>query len=286
MNELREDLGFAGDGAGQGVDDAGLALDAGRYIGSYRREGLASLPAAEAARYLLLELGHAHVPLGLVVGEGDRAVLEEGQYPVLVLLEPVEQVDDLGPGRSTSLAGLPGRGLEWIAPKAFGHMLSVEPSALPEAAAFGLGAGFEQKLPELPGPGLSEVLEVGQLPDDVGVADRVIALQAEIGLPEVVDQRVGEALQDAHALDGLAAALGVYMVERVALGGEAVQPRVAASDAHPGLVGVQDRLALEAPFERLDEFAKVAAAALSGRGDGSLAHRAAEQVLAHAADPP
>ena len=53
---------------------------------------------AEAARDFLLNLHHAHVPLGLVVGPRDVGIMEEAQRFRLTIAEVIEQAEDFAAG--------------------------------------------------------------------------------------------------------------------------------------------------------------------------------------------
>ena len=59
---------------------------------------------SEAARHLLLDLGHAEVPLGPVVGEGDRGVVGEAEDVGFVGFEPLPEGDGSGLGDGAPLA--------------------------------------------------------------------------------------------------------------------------------------------------------------------------------------
>ena len=176
MNVLSEEFGLVSHGLGQCVEYRDVLLDAGRYIRTYSREGSAPLPAAEAARYLLPDFGHPHVLLGLVVGKGDSRMIQECQYPILMRVETLEQIHRFGLGDASSLALFAWRRLKGIALVALLEQAPVAAPPLLWRVDARLGACLKQKLLERLRLRLAEVLEEGQLSDDMSVADSMFAI--------------------------------------------------------------------------------------------------------------
>jgi len=284
MTRLSEELCFAAHCTDQGVHQWNVALDASGYIRAYRCEDAGAVIASKASGNLLLDLGHANVALGLVVSEGYGGIVDEGEDPVLVSIEAVKQVENLGLGCPPALALLSGRRLERVELVALLDQPAVGLLPFLRSPTLAIGTGAKQQFPQILGPRLPEIFEVGQLSNDMRVAHRVIAIQRKIGLPEVVNERVFEAFENPHALDGLASALGVNMVESVLGSGEAVKPDVTRSRSHSGFVGMENWLAAKPLLELFDELSEAGFTAPPGRIDGSFADGVSEKVLAHPAD--
>ena len=58
------------------------------------QEGLNSPRSAETARDLELDFGHAHLPFGLIVGEGDLWITGEVQHLVRPILKTPQEVSN------------------------------------------------------------------------------------------------------------------------------------------------------------------------------------------------
>src|SRR5262249_52089382 len=97
--------GLAPDGGLEGSEDAFALLARGRDVAAEGKEGLGAFAAAPAAGGLLLQLDHAHVPLGLVVVEGDGEVAGEAEHVVFVAVEAQQQAARLALPRPPTLAG-------------------------------------------------------------------------------------------------------------------------------------------------------------------------------------
>ena len=74
------------------MEDVGTLLMEGREVGADGREALDPGVGAEGAGDLLLELGHAHIALGLVVIEGHAQVGDEAQHLLALLAQALDEV--------------------------------------------------------------------------------------------------------------------------------------------------------------------------------------------------
>ena len=158
----------------------------GGNIGSNHDEGARPVEGSEAAGNFLLDLDHAQVLLGKVVGKGDAEVGEEGEDVVRMVLKAVEQVLGLGLLWASTPFLLGSRRFR-IGPAALRDqgIIALPPGRELRGAqargSFGLLLGdqavhVQEQVVELAGPGLIELVEEeGQLAEQVCAAESVFA---------------------------------------------------------------------------------------------------------------
>jgi hypothetical protein len=83
--------GLAGEDGLEGGEQRLALLAQRRQVASEAGERIGSRVAAEAARDFLLDLEPAQGTLGLVVLEGDGEIVQEGEHPLPVQHEALEQ---------------------------------------------------------------------------------------------------------------------------------------------------------------------------------------------------
>src|SRR5260221_7114409 len=94
---------LAGEDGLHGGKQRGALVAQGRQIASQHSERAGAGVAAEAAGDLLLDLERAQIALSLVVVEGNRQVIEEGQDRLMPQDQPLQKIARRGLFQSSSL---------------------------------------------------------------------------------------------------------------------------------------------------------------------------------------
>jgi hypothetical protein len=179
--------------------------------------------------------------LGLIVGERDREVVEEGQDGALVFLEAIEKISGFGLFGATAAGRARGRQR-----RIFVTALSEESLIAPEPGfeLMGSGSGTDRFLflDELEhfgeqryhprGPGLVELfVEENQFSQVMSVAEAVVAGITEVGGKTIVDEASVIAGKDPDMVHGEVAAFGMNGIVGQKRGGGAVKPVKSSCDA-------------------------------------------------------
>ena len=210
---------------------------------------------AEASGDFLLDLAHAQVALGAIVGKRDVGVLGEAQHGGLVLFHSLPQIVGIGLGHFATLTLL-SRGNRWklflplgedgAVAFLYGLVLAFGKRFL--VALSDLVAGVEEQAFHALGPGVVVgVDDEGEFAQQVRATQGVVAVRvAQVRGPAVVDRDTAVARDDADGLDGFAPALGVEAFDGERSGGIDMNPVILSVHAQRGLVDVHRRLCQEA----------------------------------------
>ena len=180
--------------------------------------GLGVFTGTEAAGDLLLDLAHAQVALGTVVGERHVGELGKEQDSILIVLESLPEVMGVG-FRHPAAAALRARGKRRELLGALGEDSAV---ALAQALVLHLGQLLAFAFSHLGTRLLEQALEVvrprvavglddeGELAQQVGATQAMAAVGVgQVGGPAVVDEAAAIAGDDVDRRDGFQSALGV-----------------------------------------------------------------------------
>jgi hypothetical protein len=230
-----------------------LLLAGGRHVAAEAAEALRASQGAPAPADLLLQLGHADVPLGLVVVERHPEVGGKAQHLLAVVVQAGQQVGGLGAAPvAAAIAGCTG---SRVGPPALvddrlvaGAVVVQAPGVQPVGAGghgppdCPLGLHQQRGHAASPGPLARQRGHPGQLAQVVGIAARMGGLLiAAIGRPAVVDRHALEAGQHAGGVHRLPAPLGMHGEQAEPVGAGRVQPVQPTRHPSPGLVEVGHR---------------------------------------------
>jgi hypothetical protein len=200
---------------GQGLDDVPALLFGGGDEGADDGEVTRTLFGAEAAGDFLPDLHHAAVAFGLVVGEGDGGIGQEAQHIALARHQAQQQVV-AGPTRWASPSAFAAlgrrgcqRGLSLMEGQTLGDDGVVASSdqidqgglqrRVPVTGQMSGMAGAPQQALHPARPVLLVDLDL-EFAQVVGVAQGMPhALQGVVGLPGIVDDDAGDAVEQAAA---------------------------------------------------------------------------------------
>lgn len=220
-------------------------------IAAQAEEAFCAGGGAEAARDFLPDFEHAEDLLGVVVGEGDAEIAEEGERRFFVTAQAVQEVESLAlfwaaaaggggsSGRRIGGAALSQEGIVASDPREdFG---SGKPGSALRLKILNSFVHVQQEPLHFSGPTLMEGFkEEGQLAQEVGVAQAVKAGPFEIGGKAIVDEAAVETGEDGEVFHGFSASPGMEAVPRQKSGAESVDPLKFCQDAQSGLIGVED----------------------------------------------
>lgn len=171
-----------------------------------------------------MDLDHADVSLGLVVGEGDAGILKEGENRGLVLLKAEQKVESLGAfwttatllGRRRRLRVFTETGFQKS--PVFGDPGGVLDGGGRAGAIFLSEDGAvhsEEQAKHPRGPFLMEdVAKENEFAQEMGVAKAVAAGEGEIAAQAVMDEAAGKAGQDVEMAEGVDSAFFVNAIPR------------------------------------------------------------------------
>jgi len=267
----------------------------GGEVAADAREHLRARERAKRAGYLLLDLHHAQILFGLVVGERDRGIVQEGQHGALMLVEPAQEVVRFAVFGATAPPRPRRPGRVWIFDEACAQdgLIFSDPGASLRRGgracaivARGDGAVHAQEqIPHAWGPLLmQDLVEKREFTQQVGVAEAMRAWQAEIGLEAIVDEPAGKARKEREVFEGRVAAVTVDAIPGEASGADDMEPVERAGHAQAGFIGVGERRLGEQVSHRGLESGQRVGGSGGGGVNGRLADRPAEEVRAHLAD--
>ena len=277
-------------GAGEGVEKILAVLHRGGDVGANLGEPTGTRKGAKAAGDFLLDLEHAKVAFGQVVGEGDTEVDHEGEDALLVEFQPGEKVLGLGfLGPSPAFRTGFGTGIFRPSP---GDQIVV--AGLQEDEFFGgenglalpvtIGGGEDvlEKESEGTGPGLPQhLLHEHEFPTEMGVAQTMGDVEGEVGSPAVVNEPPPEAGEEVELGEGDSSPVRMDPVPGQRGRGEDMEPGERALDPDSGLVrmgkGGLEELLFEGKRKRVERLVGVDNDLLKGGG----ADRGPEEILAH-----
>lgn len=220
-------------------------------IAAQAEETFCARGSAEAAGDFLSDFEHAEDLLGVVVGEGDAEIAEEGERRFFVKAQAVQEVKSLalfwaaaaGSGgasrRRTGGAALSKQGMVTSEPGE--HLGSGKADASARLKFINALVHVQQEPLHFSGPILVEGFkEEGQLPQEMCVAEAVETGPLEIGGEAIVDEAAVEAGEDGEAFHGFAAVPGMEAVPGQETGAESVNPLKFSFDSQARLVGMED----------------------------------------------
>ena len=203
----------------QGVD---ATVGHGLQIAGDAAVRLGELGLAEAAGDFLLDLAHAQVALGAVIGEGDVRVLGEQQHGGFVFFQALPEVMGIGFCDSAPLAILLCRDGRQFALATGEEVAVVLLKALvlarsePFALALGdTGAGLPQEPLHVASPGVAVGLDdEGELAQQMRATQPMAAVRiGQVGGPAVMDDHPSVARDDADRRHRLQSALRVHELQ-------------------------------------------------------------------------
>ena len=271
------------EGQGKCVEQIVALLVQGREIGTNGAEGFEAGCGAEAARDFLFDLGHAHIALGDIVGEGNTVIGHETPDIVGMDAQAVEQIERLALLGSAALAGRrsarvggfsvgnnPGMGTAIVRDAIFRQR---------PADRRHLTMRLDQQIDQALCPDLTHLLEdVGQFAQVVSIAQAVRATQIAVRLPAIVNQRTRKCGENTEGIEGLSAPVHVSADPGQRGGGQDMQPAERACHAHTGLVGMGDGNRFERLTHRQYDGSQKRSGFLMDRQHRGIGHRQPEEI--------
>ena len=276
--------------SGEGLQKILAVLHRGGDGGADLGEPTGTRKGAKAAGDLLLDLEHAKVAFGQVVGEGDTEIDHEGKDAFLVELQPGKKVLDLGfLGPSPALRSGFGKGIfrpfsgdQFVVAGLQEDEFFGGENGLALPVTIGGGEDILEKESEGTGPGLPQhLLHEHEFPTEMGVAQTMGDVEGKVRGPAVVKETSPEAGEKVEFGKGDSSPVRMDPVPGQRGRGEDMEPGERTLDPDSGLVrmgeGGLEELLFDDVGKLVERFVRVDNDLLDGGG----ADRGPEEIPAH-----